>query len=199
VLGLLAAEMPRDELGQDAVLDRLLDLLLIDAVRTYFARAEQTAPGWYRAQRDPVVAQAMRLLQESPAEAWTIATLASQTRVSRATLARRFAYVVGQPPMEFLTQWRLTLAADLIVDPRETVASVARTVGYSSPYALSTAFKRVRGVSPHQHRTAQRPRPAHQPRPAQRPRPVQQPAPQQPRTAQQPRPASARQPRPASA
>jgi AraC-like DNA-binding protein len=199
VLGLLAAEMPRDELGQDAVLDRLLDLLLIDAVRTYFARAEQTAPGWYRAQRDPVVAQAMRLLQESPAEAWTIATLASQTRVSRATLARRFAYVVGQPPMEFLTQWRLTLAADLILDPRETVASVARTVGYSSPYALSTAFKRVRGVSPHQHRTAQRPRPAHQPRPAQRPRPVQQPAPQQPRTAQQPRPASARQPRPASA
>ena len=68
VLGLLAAEMPRDELGQDAVLDRLLDLLLIDAVRTHFARTEQTAPGWYRAQRDPVVAQAMRLLQESPAQ-----------------------------------------------------------------------------------------------------------------------------------
>ena len=160
VLGLLAAEMLRDEVGQDAVLDRLLDLLLIDAVRTYFARTEQTAPGWYRAQRDPVVAQAVRLLQESPAEAWTIGTLASQTRVSRATLARRFAEVVGQPPMEFLTQWRLTLAADLILDPRETVASVARAVGYSSPYALSAAFKRVRGVSPHQHRTAQRLGPA---------------------------------------
>ena len=89
----------------------------------------------------------------------------------------RFAEVVGQPPMEFLTQWRLTLAADLILDPRETVASVARTVGYSSPYALSAAFKRVRGVSPHQHRTAQRPRPA---------------------SASQPRPASAQQPRPVS-
>jgi AraC-like DNA-binding protein len=159
VLGLLAAEMLRDEVGQDAVLDRLLDLLLIDAVRTYFARTEQTAPGWYRAQRDPVVAQAVRLLQESPAEAWTIGSLADQTRVSRATLARRFAEVVGQPPMEFLTEWRLTLAADLILDPRETVASVARTVGYGSPYALSTAFKRVRGVSPHEHRAAQR-RPA---------------------------------------
>ena len=155
VLGLLAAEMLRDEIGQDAVLDRLLDLLLIDAVRTWFARTEQTAPGWYRAQRDPVVAQAVRLLQESPAEAWTIGALASQTRVSRATLARRFADVVGQPPMEFLTEWRLTLAADLILDPRQTVASVARTVGYSSPYALSAAFKRVRGVSPRQHRTAQ--------------------------------------------
>jgi AraC-like DNA-binding protein len=156
-LGLLAAEMLRDEVGQDAVLDRLLDLLLIDAVRTYFARTEQTAPGWYRAQRDPVVGQAVRLLQESPAEAWTIGALASQTRVSRATLARRFAEVVGQPPMEFLTEWRLTLAADLILDPRETVGSVARAVGYGSPYALSAAFKRVRGVSPHEHRIAQRP------------------------------------------
>ena len=61
VLGLLAAEMLRDEVGQDAVLDRLLDLLLIDAVRTHFARTEHTAPGWYRAHRDPVVAQAVRL------------------------------------------------------------------------------------------------------------------------------------------
>jgi AraC-like DNA-binding protein len=156
VLGLLAAEMLRDDVGQDAVLDRLLDLLLIDAVRTHFSRAEQAAPGWYRARRDPVVAQAIRLLQESPAQAWTVGTLARQTRVSRATLARRFADVVGQPPMEFLTQWRVTLAADLILDPAETVASVARAVGYSSPYALSAAFKRVRGVSPHQHRTAQR-------------------------------------------
>ena len=156
VLGLLAAEMPRDEVGQDAVLDRLLDLLLIDAVRTHFSRAELAAPGWYRARRDPVVAQAVRLLQESPAEPWTVGTLARQTRVSRATLARRFADVVGQPPMEFLTQWRVTLAADLILDPAETVASVARAVGYSSPYALSAAFKRVRGVSPHQHRTAER-------------------------------------------
>jgi AraC-like DNA-binding protein len=156
VLGLLAAEMLRDDVGQDAVLDRLLDLLLIDAVRTHLRRAEQAAPGWYRARRDPVVAQAIRLLQESPAEPWTVGTLARQARVSRATLARRFADVVGQPPMEFLTQWRVTLAADLILDPAETVASVARAVGYSSPYALSAAFKRVRGVSPHQHRTAQR-------------------------------------------
>lgn len=156
VLPLLAAEMLRDEVGQDAVLDRLLDLLLIDAVRTYLARAEQSAPGWYRAHRDPVVAQAVRLLQESPAEAWTVGTLARETRVSRATLARRFTEVVGQPPMEFLTTWRLTLAADLLLDPGETVASVAAAVGYSSPYALSAAFKRVRGVAPRQHRTATR-------------------------------------------
>jgi AraC-like DNA-binding protein len=156
VLPLLAAEMPRVDVGQDAVLDRLLDLLLIDAVRTYLARAQQAAPGWYRAQRDPVVATAVRLLQESPAEAWSVGALARQTRVSRATLARRFAEVVGQPPMEFLTHWRLTLAADLLLDPGETVASVARAVGYSSPYALSAAFKRVRGVPPREHRIATR-------------------------------------------
>ena len=156
LLDLLAAEMLRDDVGQDAVLDRLLDLLLIGAVRTHFARDGQAAPGWYRATHDPVVAQAVRLLQENPAEAWTVGALAAQARVSRATLARRFAEVVGQPPMEFLTEWRLTLAADLILDPLQTVASVARTVGYSSPYALSAAFKRVRGVSPHQHRAARR-------------------------------------------
>src|SRR4029078_8689249 len=75
VLGLLAAEMLRDDVGQDAVLDRVLGPLAIDAVRASFARAEQAAPGWYRAQRDPVVAQAVRLLQESPAEAWTVGTL----------------------------------------------------------------------------------------------------------------------------
>jgi len=156
ILGLLADEMLRDDVGQDTVLDRLLDLLLIDAVRAHFARTAPSAPGWYRAQGDPLVARAMRLLQERPAEPWTLATLARETRVSRATLARRFTDVVGQPPIEFLTHWRMALAADLILDPRETVASVARTVGYRSPYALSIAFKRVRGISPHQHRTASR-------------------------------------------
>ena len=156
LLPMLAAEMLRDDIGQDAVLDRLLDLLLIDAVRTYLARAERDAPGWYRAQSDPLTAQALRLLQESPGEAWTLDALANRTRVSRATLARRFTEVVGQPPMEFLTHWRLTLAADLLLDPSRTLASVARIVGYSSPYALSIAFKRVRGITPRQHRTAAR-------------------------------------------
>src|SRR4029077_16080333 len=89
--GLLAAEMLRDDVGQDAVLDRLLDLLLVDAVRTHFARDGQSAPGWYRARHDPVVAQAVRMLQESPAEAWTVGALATQARVSPATPAPRVA------------------------------------------------------------------------------------------------------------
>jgi hypothetical protein len=83
-----AFQLPRDDVGQDAVLDRLLDLLLIDAVRTHFNRAEQAAPGWYRAQHDPVVAQAVRLLQESPAQAWTAGTLARHARESLAERER---------------------------------------------------------------------------------------------------------------
>ena len=156
VLGLLADEMLRDDAGQDAVLDRLLDLLLIHAVRAYLIRRAPNTPGWFRAQSDPVAGPAVRLLQDDPAQAWTLASLARQTRVSRATLARRFTEVVGQPPMEFLTEWRLTLAADLILDPAETIASVAGKVGYGSGYALSNAFKRVRGITPGQYRHAER-------------------------------------------
>lgn len=156
LLELLAEEMGRDDLGQDAVLDRLLDLLLVNAVRAYLARATDEAPGWFRAHGDPVVGQAVRLLQDDPARAWTLASLARETGVSRATLARRFTEVVGEPPMQFLTQWRLTLAADLILDPAETISSVAEKVGYASAYALSAAFKRVRGVRPGEHRSAQR-------------------------------------------
>ena len=74
--------------------------------------------------------------------------------MSRAALARRFTELVGEPPMTFLTGWRLALAADLLREPGATVGAVARQVGYGSPFALSTAFKRVHGVSPQQHRLA---------------------------------------------
>jgi AraC-like DNA-binding protein len=156
LLDLLAVEMVREDVGQDAVLDRLLDLLLVSAVRAHLTRSSAAAPGWFRAQSDPLVGRAVRLLQDDPAQAWTLATLARELDVSRATLARRFTEVVGEPPMQFLTAWRLTLAADLILDPAETIASVAEQVGYGSAYALSAAFKRVRGVRPGEHRSAQR-------------------------------------------
>ena len=74
--------------------------------------------------------------------------------MSRAALARRFTDLVGEPPMAFLTDWRLTLAADLLREPDATLGSVAYQVGYSSPFALSTAFKRARGISPREHRLA---------------------------------------------
>jgi AraC-like DNA-binding protein len=152
VIPLLADEIVKDEPGQEAVLDRLLDLLLIAVLRAWFARPEADAPAWYRAHADPVVGPALRLLHHSPEQPWTVATLAHETGVSRAALARRFNELVGEPPMTFLTGWRIALAADLLREPGATVGSVAPQVGYGSPFALSTAFKRVRGISPQQYR-----------------------------------------------
>ncbi|MFW6692702.1 AraC family transcriptional regulator [Streptomyces sp. MAR4 CNX-425] len=154
VLPVLEQEIARNGPAQRVVLDRLLDLLLVAALRAWFARPEARAPGWYRAQGDPVVGRALKLLHNNPAHPWTVAELAVRAGVSRAALARRFAELVGEPPMAYLTGWRLALAADLLREPDATVGAVARRVGYGSPFALSTAFKRVHGVSPQEHRLA---------------------------------------------
>jgi AraC-like DNA-binding protein len=147
---LLAEEIGKDDIGQEAVLDRLLDLLVVAALRTWFARAD--TPAWFHAHTDPVVGHALRLLHNNPAHPWTVASLAAEVAVSRAALARRFTDLVGESPMAFLTGWRLTLAADLLLEPDATVGAVARRVGYSSPFTFSTAFKRHYGTSPQGHR-----------------------------------------------
>ncbi|GAA3210694.1 AraC family transcriptional regulator [Actinocorallia longicatena] len=153
LIPLIREEIGRDEPGQEAVLDRLLDLLLIAIVRTWFARPGTPAPGWYRAQADAVVGRALRMLQNNPAHPWTVELLAGEIGISRAALARRFTDLVGEPPMTFLTGWRLSLAADLLLDePAATLEAVAARVGYGSAFALSAAFKRVRGISPQEHR-----------------------------------------------
>ncbi len=152
LIPVLCEEVVKDEPGQTAVLDRLLDLLLIGVLRAWLARPEADAPAWYQAQGDPIVGHALRAMQSNPAYPWTVASLADEVRVSRAALARRFRDLVGEPPMAFLTNLRLTLAADLLHEPDAKVGAVAEKVGYSSPFALSTAFKRVRGVSPQEHR-----------------------------------------------
>jgi AraC-like DNA-binding protein len=152
LIALLADEIAREEPGQEAMLDRLLDLLLISVLRGWFARPDAETPAWYRAQTDPIVGRALRLLHHNPAEPWTIASLAAELGMSRAALARRFTDLVGEPPMTFLTHYRLALAADLLLEPDATIGSVADRVGYGSAFALSTAFKRERGVSPREHR-----------------------------------------------
>ncbi|MEU7727568.1 AraC family transcriptional regulator [Streptomyces sp. NPDC040724] len=157
LVALLASEISKDEPGQEIVLDRLLDLLLIGVLRTWLAAPGSGAPSWYRAQSDPVVGPALRLLHENPAHGWTVGELALKVGVSRASMARRFTDVVGEPPVAYLTGWRLALAADLLREPDATIATVARRVGYSSAFALSTAFKRVRGVSPQEFRTGAHP------------------------------------------
>lgn len=152
LLPLLDDEVAREDPGQEVVLDRLLDLLLIGVLRAWFARPEAEAPGWYHAYGDPVVGPALRLLHADPAHPWTVAGLAARVGVSRAALARRFKALVGEAPMEYLANWRIALAADLLREPDVTLAAVARQVGYGSAFALSSAFKRVRGTRPSDHR-----------------------------------------------
>ena len=122
---LLAAEIVKDEPGQEAVLDRLLDLLLIAVLRAWFARPGREAPAWYRAHGDPVVGRALRLLHHDPATRGRWPRWPAAAGVSRAALARRFTELVGEPPMTFLTGWRLALAADLLREPDATVGAVA--------------------------------------------------------------------------
>ncbi|GAB3477128.1 AraC family transcriptional regulator [Nocardiopsis coralliicola] len=155
-LQLLEAEVLREEPGQQAILDRLLDLVLIGALRDWFALPDVRAPGWYRASSDPVVGTALAAIHNAPHHPWTIELLARQAHVSRATLARRFTGLLGEPPMSYLASWRLCVAADLFErdDSTSTVESVARQVGYSSGYALSAAFQREYGIRPSQYRRA---------------------------------------------
>ena len=109
-----AEEIVRDEPGQEAVLDRWLDLLLITVLRAWFSRPEAEAPAGIAAHSDPVVGRALRMLHHQPARAWAVASLAEAPGVSRSALARRFAELVGEPPMTYLAGWRLALAAGLL-------------------------------------------------------------------------------------
>jgi AraC-like DNA-binding protein len=146
LVDLLLDEMSRDEPAQGAVLDRMLDLLTIAALRSWLSRED--APAWYRAYRDPQVGTALRLIENNPAHPWTVGSLAAEVGLSRAALARRFTKLVGEPPMALLTEVRLALATDLLRGSDATIETVARRVGYGTAFALSAAVKRRYGLSP---------------------------------------------------
>ncbi|MDA3649115.1 AraC family transcriptional regulator [Saccharopolyspora indica] len=161
-LDLIVDEIQQDKPGRQAMLDRLLDLHLVATLREWFDRADTSAPAWYRAHQDPHVGRALRLLHENPAQPWTVAKLAAEAGLARATFAERFRELVGQPPMAYLAEWRIAQAADLLARTDATVDAIARQVGYSNAYALSVAFKRTVGIRPTEHRAATRDVPAAQ-------------------------------------
>ena len=144
----LATELTRDEPGQAAVLDRLLDLVAVTVLRQTLAAAPAQPT-------DDLVAAVVRAMQEHPERPWTVQSLASHAGVSRAALARRFTQQVGEPPAAHLTRWRLALAADLLAATDLTLAAIASRVGYATPFALSAAFKRVVGTPPSEYRASQ--------------------------------------------
>ncbi|MFC4011254.1 cupin domain-containing protein [Nonomuraea purpurea] len=150
LVDLVSMEVSEDAPGQQVVLDRLLDVMLGAALRAWFD--QPGAPSWYRATGDPAVDRALGLLHDDPAHPWTVTELAARTGLSRAAFARRFTTAVGEPPMRYLTGWRLALAADLLRGSDATVAGIARRVGYANAFALSVAFKRVHGITPSERR-----------------------------------------------
>lgn len=153
-IDLVLAELTRPAPGHQVVLDRILDLLLVSTLRDWFTRADPRVPGWYRAMDDPVVGEALRLMHDEPQHPWTVGGLAERCGVSRAAFARRFTDLVGEPPMAYLTGWRMALAADLLRQTGDTVGAIARRVGYGDAFALSVAFTRAHGVRPSVYRAA---------------------------------------------
>jgi AraC-like DNA-binding protein len=164
-LPVLAEEITRDQLGQEGVLDRLVDLVLVSALRDWLTRGDGAPRSWYLAHSDPVVGPALQAMNSDLAHSWTVAELAGMANVSRALFAARFSELVGTPPLAYLTELRLSTAADRLLAPGTTIGAVAREVGYSTPYALSAAFKRVRGVSPKEFRARKDPRSTGEPAP----------------------------------
>ncbi|KAB8191277.1 helix-turn-helix domain-containing protein [Nonomuraea phyllanthi] len=147
------AELRDRPLASTLVAEHLALVMLIHLLRLHLAGAGTgEASGWLAGLADPVVAPALRAMHGRPAHAWTVAELAGVAAVSRSTLAARFKHVVGQGPLEYLTGWRMELATDRLRRGDDTVAAIAREVGYGSESALSSAFKRITGTSPRDYR-----------------------------------------------
>ncbi|ONI85907.1 hypothetical protein ALI144C_12430 [Actinosynnema sp. ALI-1.44] len=130
--------------GRQVVQDRLLEWLLVCTLRAWFDQQPAAPVGWH----DETLGPVLRAMHAAPGKQWTLAALASEAGVSRTTLAERFVKVVGKPPLTYLKDWRMTLAADLLAESTSTVAAVAHRVGYADAFGFSTAFKRFHGISP---------------------------------------------------
>ena len=148
LIALLATEIVKDEPGQSAILDRVLDLLCLAAVRACFTRPGAEPPGWYRAGTDPVIGPALELIHNNPSEPWSVATLAAQVGASRAAFARRFTESIGEPPLTYLTNWRLDLAADRLVISDASVNGVARRGRLREPVRVQPRVQAPHGQQP---------------------------------------------------
>lgn len=134
--------------GGDAVLERLSEMMFIDAVRAYLAGLPEEATGWLAGLRDRHVGRALALLHERPEYAWSVDELGRRIGLSRSALHERFVALLGQAPMQYLAQWRMQVAAGLLRGGRGTVADIALQVGYESEAAFARAFKRLVGQPP---------------------------------------------------
>ena len=127
---------------------RVAELMFVEALRHHMADLPETGSGWLAGLRDPLVGRALGLLHEAPARRWTVESLAQATATSRSRLADRFSSVLGEPPMQYLTRWRMLLAARHLRESRASIASIAEMVGYESSSAFQRVFTRHMGATP---------------------------------------------------
>jgi AraC-like DNA-binding protein len=134
--------------GGEAVLERMSEVLFVEVLRRHADSLPAEQTGWLAGMRDPTVGRALSMLHAKPSEPWTMELLSEGAGLSRSSLHERFVHFIGQPPMQYLTQWRMQVASGLLRDTNAKLIDVALDVGYESEAAFSRAFKRVAGISP---------------------------------------------------
>jgi AraC-like DNA-binding protein len=134
--------------GTEPMLSRLAELIIVEALRRYAQSLPPDGRGWLAATRDAQVGRALALIHEEPGRAWTVDELASRVALSRSALANRFASLVGEPPIQYLTRWRLALAAQSLRSGQASIGQVAARSGYETEAAFNRAFKREFGMPP---------------------------------------------------
>lgn len=142
------AESQEQRPGARAQLAKLSELIFVEAMRRYAAALPAEERGWLAGLRDPQVGKALALLHAHPGRPWTVDELAGEVAMSRSALGQRFTDLIGEPPMQYLTHWRLALAARSLRSGAETVGRVAERYGYESEAAFNRAFKREFGMPP---------------------------------------------------
>lgn len=148
LIDLVRSELDEQMHGKDVVLPALLDVLLVYLIRACLAEsAGLRTTGWCVALDDEVITRSLLAVHERPAEPWTVESLGAYAGLSRAAFARRFTAMIGQPPLTYLTWWRLTMAARLLQTTDVPLSAVAQRSGYGSVYAFANAFKREYGIS----------------------------------------------------
>jgi AraC-like DNA-binding protein len=149
----LVEEAGSGMVGGEAMLAKLSEALFVDTLRRYVADLPEQQTGWLTGARDPIVGKSLGLLHSRVAHPWTIAALAEEVGISRSALVERFTRYISEPPMAYLTRWRLQLAATSLEKTSRGVAEIAAEVGYESEAAFTRAFKRKFGQPPGRYRT----------------------------------------------
>lgn len=154
LLTLIATETQDMKPGSEAVVTRLCDILVIHTIRTWISQDEAAATGWVGALRDPHIGVAVAAIHREPGRSWTVEELAKTSSMSRSAFSARFTELIGESPAQYLTRWRMELAADMLATSNTSIFEIATSLGYGSEAAFSRAYKRVMGAPPSQTRGA---------------------------------------------